>query len=198
MSNGKLEIKKADKEKQIVMGEVYAPLDAPDAHLDKMSADEIEDMAHNFLKNDRLDQIDLQHDGELYGCHIVESFIARKGDDTFIEGAWVVGVYVPDDDIWALIKNGELNSFSMEAMAFKKEVETEMYLPVLLTGKTVKADDEDHVHTFIVKVDEDGNFAGGYTDEVNGHSHTISSSVKTDDEEDHSHRYSYIENIVEI
>lgn len=189
-------ITKIEGKKQILGAEVYAP-DITDAHGDFMTAEEIEKMAYGFMKDMKLDQIDVGHDNQLYGCHLVESFIARKCDDTFIPGSWVVYIHVPDKELWAKIENGEINGLSMEALALKKESFIEMHCPVLLTGKVEKTEDG-HSHQYSVFINEEGNFAGGSTDTVNGHSHVIKSGTTTEMEEDHNHKFSFIEAILEL
>lgn len=194
--NNIIEIKKTKDEEQIVMGEVYAP-DITDAHGDFMTAPEIKKMAYDFMANQRLHKIDMQHDNQETGSFIVESFIARKGDETFIEGAWVVGVHIPDQKIWKMIKSNELNGFSMEALAFKKENDIEMICPLQLTGRTEKSEDG-HTHTYTIFIDEDGNFNGGTTNLVNNHKHDIITGTTTEEEEGHTHKYNYVDMLVEL
>ena len=81
-----------------------------------MTAETIEDMAHDFLANGKNSQISTDHDGYTDKGVVVESFIAREGDPDFIAGSWVVGVYVPDPEIWVLIENGDLTGFSIEGV----------------------------------------------------------------------------------
>lgn len=109
---------KFDEDKHMVYAEVYLP-DVEDAHGHSMSAVEIEKMAHAFLANARTTQIDVQHDNNTdYGCYMVESFIARKGDPDYAEGAWVAAVFVGSDQIWKKIKDGEITGFSFEGMGY--------------------------------------------------------------------------------
>ena len=189
-------IRKIEGKKQIIGAEVYAP-DMTDAHGDFMTAEEIEKMAYGFMKDMRLDQVDVGHDNELYGCHLVESFIARKCDDLFIPGAWVVYIHVPDKELWAKIENGEINGLSMEALAIKKESHLELNCPVMVAGRTEKSDDG-HSHHYNVFIDEEGNFAGGSTDIVNDHKQDILSGTLTEEENDHVHKYSFVEIILEL
>lgn len=191
-----VEIKKTVDEKQIAMAEVYVP-DVPDAHGDFMTALEIEKMAYDFMRNKRLDMVDVEHDNQDYGCYIVESFIARKSDDTFVEGAWVVGIHIPDEGLWDRVKSGELNGFSMEALAIRKESDVEMVCPVMLNGQTDKAEDG-HFHHYAVFIDEDGNFAGGSTSVVNGHKHDILTGTVTEEQEEHAHKYNVVQAILEL
>ena len=187
-------IRKAEERKRIVWAEVYAP-NIPDSEGEFMDAETIEAMAYKFMMEMKLNQIDLQHNNELVpGACVVESFIARAGDPTFIEGAWVVAVYVPDDDVWEKIENQEINGFSMEALVNRKVVEVELEIPPVITGKTESI--EGHEHKFYVAYDKEGNFLGGKTDEVDGHSHVIRRGTITEVSDNHEHRFSFVENIV--
>lgn len=115
------QFRKFDVEKRLVYAEVYLP-DTEDAHGHSMTAEEIEKMAHGFLKNRRTTQIDVNHDNKVdYDCYMVESFIAREGDVDYMPGAWVGVVKVENDDIWASIKNGEITGFSFEGMGYVVE-----------------------------------------------------------------------------
>lgn len=107
------EFKKSDSKKQIVYGEVYVP-DRRDSDGNFMTAETIEKMAHDFLRSQRNSQISKGHDGNPNKGCVVESFIAREGDSDFVAGSWVVGVHVPDAEIWKSIEAGELTGFSIE------------------------------------------------------------------------------------
>lgn len=105
--------KKSNSQKQIVYGEVYVP-NQRDTDGNFMTAETIEKMAHDFLAKQRNSQISKGHDGKAdKGC-VVESFIARKDDPDFIEGAWVIGAHIPDIEIWKQVESGDLTGFSIE------------------------------------------------------------------------------------
>ena len=108
-----VDFKKSDAKKQIVYGEVYVP-DRRDTDGNFMTAETIEKMAHDFMKNARNSQISKSHDGNTNKGCVVESFIARENDPDFIAGSWVVGVHVPDAAVWKSIESGELTGFSIE------------------------------------------------------------------------------------
>ena len=108
-----VEFKKSDAKKQIVFGEVYVP-NVRDTDGNFMTAETIEKMAHDFLANKKNSQISKGHDGNTDKGVVVESFIAREGDPDFVAGSWVVGVHVPDVEIWKQVENGELTGFSIE------------------------------------------------------------------------------------
>lgn len=187
-------MKKLDGELQIVWGEVYAP-DIPDSQGDFMTAPEIQKMAYKFAKSGRLGQIDVNHDNHLYGCIIVESFVARDGDDMFIPGSWVIGVHIPDPVLWSYVKSGELNGFSMQGLAVPHKTTIDLEIPAAVVGETDEV--SGHVHIFKVKFAPNGEFLGGETDLVSGHMHKISRGTITDDAEDgHHHRFSFVEDLL--
>jgi hypothetical protein len=186
-----MRVTKADGKKQIVMAEVYVP-GVPDTDEEFMTSETIEKMAYDFMRNLRLDQVDKNHDNEIVdGCCVVESFIARKGDPDFIEGAWVVAMHVPDKETWDQIEKQELNGFSLEALVRKRKTTLTMEIPPVLSGKTDTS--EDHTHEFFVSYDEEGNFLGGKTSVSMGHSHIIKRGTITEESDGHAHRFSYVE-----
>lgn len=188
-----LVIKSDTPELHLVYGEVYAP-DRPDAQGEFMRKDEIRKMAHDFARKMLQKSIDTMHDNDVVeekDLCIVETFIARKDDPDFLEGAWVIGMHVPDEELWAKIKKGEINGFSMEAMVVRHDFEGEVELPEQITGNTSKS--EEHTHTFAVKYDEDGLFKGGTTNTVNGHMHEIVAGTHTEIANGHNHRFSSVD-----
>lgn len=189
-----VEIKKTDAEQQVVFGEIFAP-EVTDAQGDRMSAMEIQKAAYLFMQKGRLAKVDTNHDRKLNGSYVVESFIARDGDPVFIPGAWVVGVKVPDAAVWAKIKSGELNGFSLDGLGFRERTVVKVEIPDQVSGETYEA--AGHTHRFIATF-KDGKFAGGATDEVLGHRHAISKGTATDAAAGHSHRYSVAELLLDV
>lgn len=187
MSTLKTNVKKTVEEKRIAYGIVYEP-DVADAHLDAMTAPEIEKTAHKFLRLDDLSKsIDIQHDNENYKIYPVESFIARKGDPDFPEGAWVLAVKFEDDFLWRLVKQGYLNSFSFEVLAFKSTKKMPVEVAMIETGRTDET--EGHTHIYFIERDENGRVIRGGTNEVAGHVHSISASSATDIAGRHGHKF---------
>lgn len=186
---------KFDDDKQIAYGEVYIPM-IPDSQGDFMTAEEIEKMAHGFMLDGLLRGVDTEHDLEDNGSVVVESFIARKGDPDFVEGSWVAAVKVTDE-LWPLVKSGELGGFSMYGKG--ERIPTYITIEVPDDGIVKGATDtaEDHIHEFFLKFDENGNFLGGETDVVNGHAHKITKGTVTEDagkgDDKHRHRFSFVE-----
>lgn len=188
--------KAADDELQIVYGEVYIP-NVPDTDGDFMTPEEVRKMAHRFVAKGTPEQIDIQHDGEVSGAHMVESFVAREGDDTFIPGSWVIGVHIPDETLWKKVKDGELNGFSMEAFAKSRDaVIKDVNLPAVVKGATNVM--EGHDHEFEVTFDRDGVFLGGVTSEDGNpkHKHIIKHGTVTEDAAGHNHRFASVDDVV--
>lgn len=185
--------KTGDEEQRMVWGEVYIP-NKPDSDGEFMTAETIRKMAHTFIKKQLMDKVDHEHNNQLTdGVSIVESFVARKGDPDFTEGAWVVGAHIDNDALWEKVKKGEINGFSVEAMVNREEREVEIDFPPVITGLTTKS--EEHEHVFYISYDENGKFRGGVTDAVDGHSHTIVAGTRTEIAKGHSHRFSAVDKI---
>lgn len=176
--------------RQIVYAEVYAP-NVLDTHNDFMMAETIEKMAHTFLKTKSQRNIDVMHNNVLVNACIVESFIARDDDKVFTPKSWVVGIHIEDEDIWQAILDGKLNGLSVEAFTNFDEKVVEVTLPDVVKGVTSKV--KSHIHQFTARYDNKGNFIGGITDVVDGHSHTITHATVTDFSEEHNHTFDSIE-----
>lgn len=193
-SGSNVSVKKVDQDQQLIYGEVYAP-GFPDSQGDFMTAESIQKMAHEFMRKGLVNKIDLHHTRDESGCYVIESFIARDGDPDFIPGSWVLGVKVPDPEIWSLVKSGELNGFSFDGEGYRVETVIEIDMPDSITGKTVE--ELGHSHEFIVKYDEDGNFLGGVTNPgPDGHRHKILRGTVTEMTDDHAHRFSFVEGVL--
>lgn len=141
--------------------------------------------------------IDIDHDnidrtGDMY---VVESFIARPGDPDFIEGSWVVATKIEDEQIWQDILDNKINGYSYEAVIAFLEGTLKMNDDGVRTGYTEPDLGDGHVHAFMALVDEDNRPVSGGTDEVNGHSHSISSHTVTDAAAGHTHRYNLVSGV---
>lgn len=187
-------IQKTDSLLQIVYGEVYAP-NVPDTQGDFMLAEDIRKMAHNFVRSLKLRKVDVNHDNEPLEASIVESFIAREDDKIYLPGSWVVGIKIDDDKVFKQILDGEINGFSMEAHVIPIEQEVILEIPPVIKGDTLENLDGDkpHTHKFQIRFNDDGEFIGGETDEVNDHVHRILRGTATEEKDGHSHRYSFLE-----
>lgn len=197
--------KKFDEDRQLVYGEVYVPM-LPDSQGDFMTAEEIERIAHDFMARGNVNKIDTNHDLQENGSYVAESFIARKGDPDFSEGAWVVVTKITDPNVWKMVKSGELNGYSMYGKGRREERLIEIEIPNsgVIKGLVEKDGDltgAEHTHLFKVHFDDEGNFLGGETGPAldhNGkvmddHSHQITKGTATDKTNGHSHRFNFME-----
>lgn len=189
-------ISKSDKDQQLVWAEVYAP-NIPDAHGHYMSAEVIQKMAYSFMAKGALKKIDVEHNCQESGAYVVESFIAREGDPDFIPGSWVLGVHIPDQGTWNLVKSGKINGFSFMGMGQLAAKEISMEVLDLIKGETTEA--EGHTHEFAVRYAEDGTFLGGVTGPgPDGHVHLIKGGTRTEEVNGHSHRFSFVEGVISL
>jgi hypothetical protein len=157
-----------------------------------MTTLEVRKMAYSFMYAGRLGKVDMNHDNTINGSMIVESFIARSDDAVFIPGSWVVGMHIPDKEIWGMIKSGEINGFSMQARAMKKEPTTlKVLIPEIVTGTTDEADG--HTHRFRVEFNDEGRLIEGLALEADGHVHSIIAPTLTEEADGHAHRFSILE-----
>lgn len=104
------EFKKTDAAKRQAYGSVYIP-DAIDSQRDTADAATIAGMAHRFNASGLSKNIDTDHDGQRNGSVVIESYIAKSGDELGPSGAWVVGLQI-SDSVWPLVEAGKLAAFS--------------------------------------------------------------------------------------
>lgn len=113
----RFQIIKADAEKRLVYGVVYAPEEV-DSQGDYATAKEIEKAAHSFLLNGGVIGLEHQQDAP---ARAVESFIApddmKIGETDVDKGSWVLVTKVFDDAVWELVKSGKLTGYSMAGKA---------------------------------------------------------------------------------
>jgi hypothetical protein len=182
---------------RLVYGEVYAPLQI-DTDNEAMLAEDVKKMAHNFLAEGRVNKIDVNHNLQLSGCLVVESFLARKSDpDGFLEGAWVLGVKVLPDDVWGLVLKGELNGFSFYGPVEKVQAQATVSVIRRIVGKTEPSADSllpPHEHDLDIQFNAEGRVIPSLTGKSLGHTHPVMRTTATEESMEHSHRMVLIEN----
>jgi hypothetical protein len=185
------------EERRLVYGEVYAPWQV-DTDGEAMLPEDIEKMAHDFLSSGRVHKIDVQHNLKESGCIVVESFIARKNDpDGFLEGAWVLGTKIIPDDIWEMVKKGEINGYSFYGPVTQVSVQAVVQSTRRMLGKTEESSEgllTPHTHSLDIKFSEDGKVIPGITGSEFNHCHVVSRTTATEVEMEHAHRLVLIEN----
>lgn len=117
-------IMKMNKAKQIVYGVVLSP-DELDQQDDLMTADDIEQTAHQYLEKSRV--VGSGHEKPI-AAYPVESYIAPQdiewtdsqyGPQKITKGAWVLGVKVVDPKEWQKVITGDYAGFSVGGMGLR-------------------------------------------------------------------------------
>lgn len=108
------DLQKFDNELQVAYGIVYAP-NATDSQGDYASAETIRDAAYDFMQRGLTKSVDTNHDFVDSGAYIAESWIVKQDDLMFADkqGAWAVGIKVPNADMWADVKKGKYTGLSL-------------------------------------------------------------------------------------
>jgi hypothetical protein len=77
--------------------------------------------AQMFLKQDMQHNHTFEHQFEIEGCTVVESWIVESEQDksrhfgmNVPKGTWMLGVKVDDDKVWSEVKQGNIKGFSIE------------------------------------------------------------------------------------
>lgn len=111
--------------KRIVHSVVYAPGDI-DAHGDYMSAEDIEQMAHDAMRSGIY--VNSEHAGGAIEADIVESYIApqdfeltlKSGEPYRIpKGSFIQAMHVWGDEPWEKVLKGEYVGYSLEGTALR-------------------------------------------------------------------------------
>lgn len=176
---------------RVVFAEVLIP-GTPNVFGDYWTPEGIKEAAYLFATTGY--GIDVEHDNlDVSGqVTVVENFLVRPGDPDFILDSWVVGMRIDDDVLWQKVLDNELNGFSFEAtLAFLEAVYVDSD-DGTRTGFTEPSLEDGHRHAYAVLVDADNRPISGGTDEVNGHSHKISTHTVTDSADGHSHRFNLV------
>ncbi|RLA05764.1 MAG: hypothetical protein DRQ47_00295 [Gammaproteobacteria bacterium] len=179
-------------QEQVVMAEVLIP-DQVNVYGDFHTMESIKQFAYSFAESGF--GIDINHDNidSTGSLLVVESFLVRESDKDFpIEGSWVVGILVRDDEIWQDILDGELNGLSYESIVKFVKVIIDVDIPSEVTGVTEPDIYDGHVHKYWVKLDDDGRVVSGGTDEVDDHYHLISLHTSTELTRSHRHIFNII------
>lgn len=177
------------EDERLVTGQVYAP-DTLDSHGHFMTAKELRNVAHQFMMDGLYSSIDIQHNNSSVDAAIVETFIARKGDPEFEEGAWVATTKINDPNVWQAVKDGSINGYSFEILTYRDDMVVEFEYQTWYYGFTDPNPHDKHDHPFMVRLDENGEITWGTTGLGSDGSpaHTISKSNITDKVDEHLHR----------
>jgi len=99
--------------------------DITDLHGDNTTAEEVRKACHNF--NQHCKKANLFHLIETDTFSVVESYIAPTdfvlGEVLVKSGTWLVNLQIHDDDVWELVKSGQINGVSIGALASVQTIE---------------------------------------------------------------------------
>lgn len=121
-------------EKHLVYGAVLIP-DKPiyrndsEEYYIQFPKETIENLAHNYLKDDNVYSFTKHHNSEADGISIVESWVKLSENDKSVDlgldvpvGTWLIGAKVENEEVWEGIKRGEMKGFSVESFLNFNEI----------------------------------------------------------------------------
>ena len=158
LKNQEIKLAEINKEKRLLMGALLIPekpiyrRNGKKEYYVFFSADTVMKASQMFLQNGNQSNSTLEHDGELKGLTLVESWIVedKAKDKTALYGldvpvgTWMGSVKVENEEIWNdYVKSGKVKGFSIEGyfadkMEQKEEVEEEMSEDDLLMIEIIK------------------------------------------------------------
>jgi len=149
---GKLELAKVDGEKRILMGAALIPNkkiyrnNGEQEYYIFFSQDTVKQASELFLSNGKQNNSTLEHEEDLEGLSVVESWIieddvqdkSRKYDLRMPVGTWMVSVKVNNDEIWEeFVKTKKVKGFSIEGF-FSDKLEMKKQVKEPLTEEEQK------------------------------------------------------------
>ncbi len=186
-----------DGYERVILAELLIP-DTPNCYGDIYTKEAIREFMYQFAAQGY--GLDINHDNvdvQGAGMVVVESFIARPGDPNFIEGSWVIGLKILDDDIWEAVLSGELNGYSFEASCLMTPIVITNLADRQIVGVTMPDLVDGHAHGFLVILDPLNNVISGATDIADSHTHRIVRHTTTEESitssgREHKHRYAVV------
>jgi hypothetical protein len=129
LSSQEVKLAEVDQEKKILMGPALIPnkkiyrRSGDDEYYIYFSEDTVRKASELFLTKGYQNNATLEHDGDLEGLSVVESWIiddtnqdkSRKYGFDLPNGTWMVSMKVYDDSVWSdYVKTGKVKGFSIE------------------------------------------------------------------------------------
>lgn len=130
LAKHKVELKEIDQEKRILMGAALVPNKKIYRKNEKtkreweifFKEDTVRKASELFLMRSNQNNATLEHDKDLDGMSVVESWIIEddvhdksvKYGFSLPKGTWMISMKVNNDDIWKRVKAGEVKGFSIE------------------------------------------------------------------------------------
>lgn len=99
--------------------------DSTDLHGDYTSAEEVRKACESFNRSNQ--QANLFHLSNTDDFEVIESYIAPAdmvlNTIAVLKGTWLVTLQVHDEDLWTMVKDGDINGVSIGAMAEVEELD---------------------------------------------------------------------------
>jgi hypothetical protein len=130
LNTDKVWLQKVDEERRMVYGAALIP----DKHIYRVNertqeeyyivfpTETVKAAAYAFMKQGNQHQATFMHEFAISGCTVVESWIKESDQDKSTHlglnvpiNTWCIGVKVDNDELWQLVKSGEVRGFSVEA-----------------------------------------------------------------------------------
>ena len=166
---------KVEDEKRMVMGPVLIPdkkilrVDAQGQPYEVFfTKDTVADLARAYLKNKYTDSATLEHEENIDGVHLVESWIKTSKSDKSNDyglnvpiGTWMGQFYIENDEIWEeYVKEGKVKGFSIEGLfthldrSYEKRLAAGKYTVEWedLIDKEVSVFSEEEASSFLSKI----------------------------------------------
>lgn len=133
LSKQKIKLAEVDKKEYLLAGvtlipdkDVYRNQDGKEFYL-RFSADTIKDISHSFIKNGYQNNSSVEHEGQLQGVSVVESWVVRdpKNDtanayglpkEDIKKGSWVVLYKCDNKEVYESALRGEITGFSIDGL----------------------------------------------------------------------------------
>jgi len=125
----KMQLSKIDEERKMLYGPALIPDkeilrydDKGEPYYVYFEKATVEALAHQFLKKNLQHSTNLQHEQPVMGVTVVESWLKEGPHDKSIQlglpelpdGTWFIGTKVDDESVWADVKKGKVNGYSIE------------------------------------------------------------------------------------
>lgn len=119
-----------DEEKHLVLGVALRadfPIYRYDSRLGEyyvnFSSEVIEELYQKFLIDGHFADVNLEHNKDVGGVHLVQSFIKDPekgidpvGFDDIARGSWFVMYKIDNEEVWKEVKEGKFKGFSVEGL----------------------------------------------------------------------------------
>ena len=178
-------------ELRLVEGIIYAPYQL-DTWGTMMLPEDIAKMAYDFSVKRMSHSVDHEHNEIASGCEILRHWLALKNDpDGYPEGAWIGVTKIHNDDMWEMVKRGDINGYSVHCYASEVPFTGIVNRVTRASGTTEQSTDNvllpPHAHDLILDFDASGQVVITRTSEVLGHRHSVYYATATEKVFDHCH-----------